>query len=332
MAKNNKLAHLSKEFQFDIEVNPATTYAGIQALPYVTGAVKAMDTINYVRQIDGLNAKAVISSLTTTDPIVASDCDFADAGNTTTLGERVLTLSDLKVNRQICRKTIFPTWVGQGMNRNGNLPQDFSDFLLTVVAEKAAAQLENLVWVGDAGAVFGVGFLSNDGVFDQAGLDASACADFTQIQINAGAATTNANIDDALASVFDSVVGTHPGLMDKAGFGFYMNNKMYGFYAQYLAGTGAGQGINALATNQDMQGFTYLGYPVYRCPGMPDDAIVATYIDNMVYGSNLFTDQTEASLIPTYLYDGSDNVRVVMNFSVGVQTGIGTDGVVGCRL
>ena len=326
---NNQLAHLSKEYQFDITINPATTYAGVQALPYVSGAVKAMDSINYVRQIDGLNAKAVISSVTTTDPITAAGCDFLDPGDTT-LGERVLMLADMKVNREVCRKTIFPTWVGQGMNRNGNLPQDFSDFLLLVIAEKAAAQLENLIWVGSA--VFGAGFLSNDGVFDQAGLDASACADYTQIQINAAAATTNANIDDALASVFDSVVGTHPGLLDKAGFGFNMNNKMYGFYTQYLANSANGQGINALGTNQDTQGFTYLGYPVYRCPGMPDDAIVATYIDNMVYGSNLFTDQTEASLIPTYLYDGSDNVRVVMNFSVGVQTAIGTDGVVGCRL
>jgi len=38
----------------------------------------------------------------------------------------------------------------------------------------------------------------------------------------------------------------------------------------------------------------------------------------------------EASIIPTYLYDGSDNLRVVMNFGLGVQSGIGTDGVVGC--
>ena len=28
-------------------------------------------------------------------------------------------------------------------------------------------------------------------------------------------------------------------------------------------------------------------------------------------------------------YDGSDNVRVVMNFAVGVQTAVATDGVYG---
>ena len=98
---------LSKKYDFDITVNPATTYAGSQALPYVTAAVKSNDTIakGYVRQMDGLaGSKAVISSLVTTDPIVAATgaCSFSDAG-TTTLGERVLTLQDLKVKREVCR-------------------------------------------------------------------------------------------------------------------------------------------------------------------------------------------------------------------------------------
>ena len=52
--------------------------------------------------------------------------------------------------------------------------------------------------------------------------------------------------------------------------------------------------------------------------------------DNLVVGSSLGTELVEAKIIPTYQYDGSDNVRVVMNFGLGVQTGIGTDGVVGC--
>ena len=63
---------LSKKYDFDITVTPATTYAGSQALPYVTAAVKSNDTIakGYVRQMDGLaGSKAVISSLVTTDPI-----------------------------------------------------------------------------------------------------------------------------------------------------------------------------------------------------------------------------------------------------------------------
>ena len=327
----NKLIELNKQYNFDIAVNPATTYAGEQALPYVTAAVKSNDTVakGYVRVMDGLTSKAVISSLVTTDPIVGAACGFSDAG-TTTLGERVLTVTDLKVNREVCRKTLFPTWVGKNMTQNGDLPNSFSDFLLEVVAGQSAAQIENGIWVADASGIFGAGFLSNDGVFDQNGLNASATADFTQVTMNSGAATTSANIDDALASVYASVTGSHPGLEFKEGFGFYMNNKMFSFYAQFLAGTASGQGINMLGLTLNPEGLSYLGHPIYRCPGMPDDAIVATYKSNLVFGTNLGTDLTEAQIIPTYAYDGSDNIRVVMNFGIGVQSGIGTDGVVGC--
>ena len=326
----NNQYNLSKEYQFDITVTD-NTYAGKLALPYVTAAVKSPDTVakGYVRQIDGLNRKAVISNLGINDPIVAAACSFS-SGNDTSLTEQVLTLTDLKVNEEICRGTVFPTWIGENMDRNGNLPGTFEDFLLSAVAGKAGAQLENGIWVADAGGIFGAGFLSDDGVFDQNGLNASACADFTQSTLNSGAATTNANIDDALATVFDAVVGSHPGLIDKDGFGFYMNNKMYGFYGQFLTAAGTGQGINMRGSDQSIDGLTYLGYPVFRCPGMPDDAIVATYKENMVFGTNLATDWTEARVIPTYQYDGSDNVRIVMNFAIGVQTGVKTDGVVGC--
>ena len=105
---NNKY-NLSKEYQFDITVTD-NTYAGKLALPYVTAAVKSPDTVakGYVRTIDGLNSKAVISNLGINDPIVAAGCSFS-SGNDTSLTEQVLTLTDLKVNEEICRGTIFPT-------------------------------------------------------------------------------------------------------------------------------------------------------------------------------------------------------------------------------
>ena len=62
---------------------------------------------------------------------------------------------------------------------------------------------------------------------------------------------------------------------------------------------------------------------------MFNDTILFTYPENLVFGTNLATDWTEARLIPTYEYDGSDNVRAVMQFAVGVQTAVSTDGVYG---
>ena len=321
----NKI-QLSKRREFDITITD-NTYAGELSLPYVTAALRSPDTIakGYVRTIDGLNSKAVINNLACSNPIVAAACSFS-SGDDTSLTEQVLTLTDLKVNEEICRGTIFPTWIGQGMDRNGNLPQEFGDFLLQVVAGKAAAQLEIGIWQGSS--PFGTGFLSDDGNQDEAGADASALKDFSEVDFADALAATDILTD--MASVYDAVASNVSGILTKPGAGFYMNNATYGFYIQALASAGSNQGqVSGAGFNLSGENMTYFGYPVYRCPGMFNDTIVFTYPENLVFGTNLATDWTEARLIPTYQYDGSDNVRVTMNFAVGVQTAVATDGVYG---
>ena len=316
----------NKKYDFDITIN-SDTYAGELALPYVRAALRSPDTIakGYVRQIEGLNKSAVISEISSSNPIVAASCGFTSGANTST-SEQVLTLTDMKVNEQICRGTVFPTWYGQGMDRNGNLPQAFGDFLMETVAAKAAAQLEIALWQG--ASPFGTGFLSDDGNQDEAGADASALKDFTEVDFGDALAATDILTD--MASVYNTVASDVSGILTKPGAGFYMNNKTYGFYIQALAaaGTNGGQ-TSGFGFDQNADNITYFGYPIYRCPGMFNDTIVFTYPENLVFGTNLATDWTEARLIPTYEYDGSDNVRVTMNFAVGVQTAVATDGVYG---
>tara|TARA_R100000808_G_C2132753_1_gene141652 strand:+ start:215 stop:1204 length:990 start_codon:yes stop_codon:yes gene_type:complete len=319
--------NLSKEYQFDIDV-AADNYVGKLALPYVTAAVKSPDTVakGYVKQIDGLRKAANLTGLSLNDPVKAATCDFDDNDISLDQTLQTLTLTDLEVNQEVCRGTIFPTWLGEGMARNGDIPTGFSDFLLSTVAAKAGESIENGIWLADTGGVYGTGFLSNDGAFDEEGVDASACKDFVESTI---ATITNANAVDQFGQVYDDAVANVPGILNKPDVGFYVGLKTYGLYMQELAAAGNGQGINSLGTNQTLDGMTYLGIPIRVCPGMPADAIVLTYRDNMVYGTNLATDWTEARIIPTYQYDGSDNVRVVMHFAIGVQVAVAGDGVVG---
>ena len=320
-----KLAN-NKRYEFDISI-PGDTYAGVQSLPYVTAALRSPDTVakGYVRTIDGLTKSATINNIASSNPIVGAACGFT-SGNDTSVSEQVLTLTDLKVNEEICRGTVFPTWMGQGMDRNGNLPQNFGDFLLQVIAGKAAAQLEIGIWQG--AAPFGTGFLSNDGGFDETGADASACKDFTEVDFADALAASDILTD--MASVYSAVAANHSGMLTKPGAGFYMNNKTYGFYIQALAAAGSNQGqVSGAGFNLNGDNMTYFGFPIYRCPGMFNDTILFTYPENLVFGTNLATDWTEARLIPTYEYDGSDNVRVTMNFAVGVQVAVATDGVYG---
>jgi hypothetical protein len=317
---------LNKKYNFDIDAS-VNTYAGELALPYVTAALLGAETIakGRCRFLEGIVGKTVISGLSTTDTIQAAGCAFTD-GADLTLTEQVLNPSDLAVMEEVCRKTMYPTWIAANgrMERNGDLPVAWGDFLLGAVAERTGTSLETLLWAGDSGAVFGTGFLSNDGVIDETGIDASACKDFTEATTSAGA-WTNANILDNLSAIFDAAAAI-PGILGKPGCGFYVSYEAYAFFLQALAAQNTGAGFN-----QSLEGANYLGYPVYATSGIPNtvDVAVFTYPDNLVVGANSYTADISAQLIPTYQYDGSDNVRISMRFAVGVQTGVATDGVVG---
>jgi len=316
------------KYKFDITVTD-NTYAGDLSLPYVTAAVKSGRSIatGAVDVLEGITDKAVISNLGINDPVVAAACGFS-SGNDTSLTEQVLQLTDLKVNEEICRGTIMPTWIAaQGrMERNGELPIEFSDFLLQSVAAKAGESVENGIWLGTS--PYGIGFLSDNGTVNEAGADASACAGFVEHTFIDALDATDIIAD--MSGVIQTAVANVSGILDKPGCGFYVSNETYWFYAQALATAGSNQGINNLGANQDLrENLSFQGFPVYRCPGMANDVILFTYPENLAVGTNLQTDMTEAQLIPTYQYDGSDNVRVVMRMQLGVQTRVPGDGVYG---
>ena len=322
----------SQKYNFDMTLSPdPSTYAGELALPYVTAAVTGAETIanNRCRLIEGIVHKAVIEDLSYDAGLIqdAATCAFSD-GASMTLTEQVLTLSDLKVNEEICRGTIFPTYVGAAgrMRRNGQIPPDFAEFLLASTAAKAATSVETLMWGG--ASPFGLGLLSDDGTFDITGVRASAMGGFAEFDLTGiagGPVLTASNILEALDGVFAAAAAT-PGILNKPGCGFYISYEAFAFMQQAIAQQGTDAGYN-----RDLKTVTYLGYPVYPTAGIPNtvDAIAFTYPENIVVGTNAYTGNEAASLIPVYQYDGSDNVRVTMNFAVGVQVAVAADGVVG---
>ena len=311
-----------KKYEFANPTIGANTYAGQQSLPYVSAAVKANLTVTSgaVRTVDGFNSKVVISNLSVADPLGAASCTFN--ATDTTLGESVISLTDFNVNIQYCRGTIYDTWVGQGMDRNGNLPGSFEDFVLETLVANVGQAIENEMWQG--GGNWGTGFLSNDGSFGTVSFGNGAMASFATQEFSAD--PSSANILDNLNEVYSKVVSDKSAILSKPGFGFYMSQQMYSYYAMKL---GSATTFQQLGSAGEFKGLTFMGYPIYICPGMFNDAIVATYPENLVLASNARSDMNEVRVIPAYQYDGSDNINVVMKFAAGVGCGIAGDGVVG---
>ena len=321
-------------------VLPDTTYAGILATPFVAPALKLADTLQkgFVRQIDGLQNKAVISNLSSNANLQAANCDWND-GEDLTLGERVLTLTDLAVMEALCRKTLLPTWAGMTGAREtmGAGSAEFQAFAMATVAAYAAQGVEVGIWQGSS--ILGQGFLSNSGTFNTAGYRASilcaagtAAAPIANEKVVTASGFTTGQIldaDGAFAEVYNHTVTNIPGILNRTDVAYYCSPKTAGHYMQALAASGNAQGVNLQGTNQAFDTLQYLGIPIHVCPGMYDDALILTYEENLVVGSNLNTDYTTAQYIDAWQFDGSDQVKIVMRFGLGMQVGIPGDVTIG---
>lgn len=318
------------------------SYAGDLVTPFLTPALKSGDTLanNWVRTIDGITNKAVFQVTSVADDVIqGAGCGF-DTGESVTLSEQTLTLTDMKVNEELCRGSFLPSWVSQRGSRlrADAASNEFRNFLLGVVAQKVAESVEKGIWKGGTTNGF-KGFLSNDAVFDSAGFAASSLANATTQTITEMTAN---NVINEIGLVYQKTATTKPAILSKPDTKIFVSNKTAALYRHALATagaavshdgsttiTGTGTGYNAQVTNQALTQLNFLGVPIAECSGMFDDVIVIAQSENLVVGTNLLTDLTDVNYIPTYQYDGSDNVRIVMQFGLGTAAGIQTDAVVG---
>ena len=59
--------------------------------------------------------------------------------------------------------------------------------------------------------------------------------------------------------------------------------------------------------------------------GLADNKMVATTKDNLHFGTGLLSDAQEVRVLDMADLDGSQNVRVIMRFTAGVQYGVAED-------
>ena len=119
MSKYREFNKARRAFAGPAFANPASpSYNGDLVTPFLTPAVKSGDTLanNFVRTIDGITNKAVIQTTSVADSVLATGgsgaCGFS-TNDSITLSESVLTLSDIKVNEELCRAIFLPSWVSQ---------------------------------------------------------------------------------------------------------------------------------------------------------------------------------------------------------------------------
>ena len=295
-----------------------TTYAGEFAGKYISAALLSADTIEGggITVKPNVKYKEVMKTLSTNALVKDAACDFADQ-SVVTLAERILQPEEFQVNLEFCKKDFRSDWeaIEMGYSAFDTLPPSFADFLLGHIAAKVAQKTESNIWQGAT---------ANAGEFD--GFTALLAADATVIDV-VGTTVTAANVIDELGKVVDAIPTSVYGKEDLY---IYVSQSIARSYVRALGGFGANglgaNGVNNAGTTWFNGGdLAFDGVKLFVCSGMPDNDMVAAQKSNLYFGTGLLSDHNEVKLIDMENLDGSQNVRVVMRFTAGVQTGIGAD-------
>ena len=295
-----------------------TTYAGEFAGKYISAALLSADTIEGggITVKPNVKFKEVMKTLSTNALVKDAACDFADQ-STVTLAERVLTPEEFQVNLELCKKDFHNDWeaIQMGYSAFDSLPPSFADFLIGHIAAKVAQKTEENIWQGATATA---------GEFD--GFTALLAADATVVDVT-GTTVTAANVIDELGKVVDAIPTAVYGKEDLY---IYVSQSIARAYVRALGGFGASglgaNGVNNAGTTWYNGGdLAFDGVKLFVCSGMPDNDMVAAQKSNLFFGTGLLADHNEVKLIDMADLDGSQNVRVVMRFTAGVQHGIGAD-------
>lgn len=298
-----------------MSVSITSTYAGEFSGKYIAAALLSADTLDKgnVTIMPNVKFKSVIKKASTDSIVKDATCDFQTGQGTLTLTEKILQPEEFQVNLDICKKDLHSDWEAAQMGYSAfdNLPSNFSDFVLAHVAAKVADRTEKNIWSGNT---------STSGQFNGFATLLAADSALPSGQDITGVAVTAANVVAELGKVVDAIPTAVYGSEDLA---IYAASNVVRAYTRALGGFGAaGVGANGFenkGNNQVLGNLFFDGIPVIPCRGAADEMIIAAEKSNLFFGTGILSDLNEVRVIDMAETDGSQNVRVVMRFTAGVQ-------------
>ena len=301
-----------------MSVSLTSTYAGEFSGKYIAAALLSASTLDSgaISILPNVKFKSVIQKGATDDIIKDASCDFVTNQGTLTLTEAVLQPEEFQVNLQLCKKELHNSWEAAQMGYSAfdNLAPSFAEFVISHVAAKVADKTEKNIWSG---------VTANNGEFD--GFTAKLTADADVIDVAAGTVTA-LNVIDELGKVVDAIPTAVYGQEDLT---LYVSSNVARAYIRALGGFAATIGANG-SDNKGTQWYnggelSFDGINIFVAKGLADNTIVAAQKSNLYFGTGILNDQNEVKVIDMSDIDGSQNVRIIMRFTAGVQHVFGGD-------
>ena len=301
-----------------MSVSLTSTYAGEFSGKYIAAALLSASTLDSgaISILPNVKFKSVIQKGATDDIVKDASCDFVTNQGTLTLTEAVLQPEEFQVNLELCKKDLHNSWEAAQMGYSAfdNLAPSFAEFVISHVAAKVADRTEKNIWSGST---------ATSGQFD--GFTAKLTADSDVIDV-AAATVTAANVIAELGKVVDAIPTAVYGQEDLT---LYVSSNVARAYIRALGGFAATIGANG-SDNKGTQWYnggelSFDGINIFVAKGLADNTMVAAQKSNLYFGTGILNDQNEVKVIDMSDIDGSQNVRVIMRFTAGVQHVFGGD-------
>jgi hypothetical protein len=301
-----------------------TTYAGEAASGYIAAALLSANTLDkkLVTIMPNVKFKSVIQKLDVSGIVQDASCDFVTSGSVA-ISERILEPKELQVNLQLCKQEFVDSWeaLQLGFSAFDEIPKNFNDFLISYVGGKVAEATEQNIWQGTNVNGQFAGFQTILSASIAAGGSTAVLAAKSGSIVISGS-VTSANVLDKLNSVVNTIPDTVYGKPDVL---LYVSTDVAKAYQQALSGGAIGANGWNNQMNVGEKPFNFNGIEIVWCPGMSSSKIVAAQKSNLFFGTGLMSDYNEVKVLDMANIDGSQNYRIVMRFTSGVQFGIGQD-------
>jgi hypothetical protein len=287
-----------------------SSYAGEKASGFIAAALLSANTLDKggVTIKPNVNYRQVMQKIAVGDIIANASCDFA-ATSDVTLTERYLTPEEFQVNMELCKKDFESDWLSieQGFSAFDTLPKSFAEYLISHVAAKVATKTELNIWNG---------VNANAGEYDGLVTLMSADADVIDV-VTTETSITPANIIAELGAVIDAIPTTVYG---SDNLSIYISSADARSYVRAQAALGYKDLYHVGQTAMDFE-----GVKLFVANGLQTGQMVAAEKDNLMFGTGLQSDFSEVKVLDLANIDGSQNVRIVMRFTAGVQYAIGSE-------
>lgn len=290
-----------------------TTWTGKELDGFYSVALLTGKTKELIRLIPNVKSVAKLTSLNLGNILQADSCVF-NASGAATLDQKSLSVCALKVNVEFCEKDFETLYLSEqmraGSNVDDNFPPTFTDWILNkLIPEKISADTERLLWQGDTAA-------SPPDLCD--GFLKKFLADADVIDVVTGATLSAANIIAEIGKVYDKIPDT---IVNTGKVVIFISPTAGKFYKQALVAANPA----LIAWNKGDFTLSYLDVPLIISPGMVKNQMVAADPMNLVYGTDLVSDENEVMVLSMKDVIGQPTVRFITEFKFGVQYGNGVE-------